>query len=160
VYSTTVPITSALLPISLPSGGQDSKSYHERELKAARDEMARARKEAESVLGAAGQQEQAMHTLELEVQELKAAIDAQEQQVGGAKLDLDGHWHGHGIVCVCFCVCTCVNFECVSVYISMSVCVCVCLYFCDVCSYVVCVFLCVYLPTFHVWCLYLCVCVD
>ena len=72
--------------------GQDSKSHHERELKAAREEMARARKEAESVLGATGQQEQAMHTLELEVQELKTAIASQEQQVGGAKLDHGQVW--------------------------------------------------------------------
>ncbi len=43
--------------------------------------MSRAKKEAEKVVGATGQQEQDMHTLELEVQELHTAISNQQQQV-------------------------------------------------------------------------------
>lgn len=60
---------------------QDSKSHHERELKAAEAEVERSRKAAEDIVTEAGTQQQTMETLKLEVEELGMAIAAQQEQV-------------------------------------------------------------------------------
>lgn len=60
---------------------QDSKSHHERELKAAEEEVARTREVSESVRKEVGDKQQTMQTLQLEVEELGKAIATQQQQV-------------------------------------------------------------------------------
>ena len=60
---------------------QDSKSHHERELKAAEEGVVKAKKEAESVVKEAKMKEQEMQTLKLEVEELEKALETQQQQV-------------------------------------------------------------------------------
>ena len=60
---------------------QDSKSHHERELKAAEEEVVRSRKEAENISKESGSQQQGMHTLKLEVQEMQKSLSTQQQQV-------------------------------------------------------------------------------
>ena len=60
---------------------QDSKSHHERELKAAEAQVAKSRKEAERVTKEAGSQQQAMQTLQLEVEEMEKSLATQQQQV-------------------------------------------------------------------------------
>jgi hypothetical protein len=67
---------------------QDSKSHHERELKAAEAQVAKARKEADQITKEAGSQQQAMQTLRLEVEEMEKSLSTQQQQVG---------WGGGGV---------------------------------------------------------------
>ena len=69
---------------------QDSKSHHERELKAAEQEVERSRKAAEDIVTEAGTQQQTMQTLQLEVEELGKAIAAQQQQVSVRVWELGG----------------------------------------------------------------------
>jgi len=61
---------------------QDSKSHHERELKAAEEELNRAQKEVEDIAAETSTQQQGMDTLQLEVEELKKTIGVQQGQVG------------------------------------------------------------------------------
>ena len=60
---------------------QDSKSHHEKELKAAEDGLSKAKKEAESIVREAKANEQEMQALQLELEELGKSLETQQQQV-------------------------------------------------------------------------------
>lgn len=64
---------------------QDSKSHHERELKAAEAQVAKSRKEAERITKEAGSQQQSMQTLQLEVEEMEKSLATQQEQVRDSK---------------------------------------------------------------------------
>ena len=81
VYSTTTPSLPHTLTPSLPS--QDSKSHHERELRAAEEGVSRSKREAEEVGTEARGREMEMQALQLEVGELEKAVEGQQQQVRG-----------------------------------------------------------------------------
>ncbi len=63
------------------SSPQDSKGYHDRELKAAKDRLSSARKESESAEKNARLLGQNMETLKLEATELETSVSNQKQQV-------------------------------------------------------------------------------
>ena len=60
---------------------QDSKSHHERELKAAEQGLAKAKKDAQSIVGEAKANQQEMQALQLELEELTKSLETQQQQV-------------------------------------------------------------------------------
>ena len=75
------------------SSVKESKSHHERELKEAEESLARAKRDAEGVVKEAKEQQQEMHALRLEVEELQKGLLTQQEQVrvGGGRL---GVWRG------------------------------------------------------------------